>query len=264
MIKIFSPTFNRQKHISGYSKLMVVFGLIILTGCTDTNGASKMNINEFFADSRIQALIKAAEKNDMDKLSQLVREGVNPNTFGKEHMTPLFWAVGHQNKKAMKALLSVGADPNLKDPEGDSPMTMAAGAKDSELLKILLDGGGDPNMKNDVDEPALFVAIGQKRIENVKILLDYGADINATDRTSTTAVMDAATLNQYHIVEFLLERGADHKHLTRGGVSLAEIVQDSTVDPEFEAYEIRKKVIKMLEERGVKFPVPSSEDLHTP
>ena len=68
--------------------------------------------------------------------------------------------------------------------------------------------------------------------------------------------MYAANLNQYEIVYYLLNKGADLKHLTRGGVSLAEIVQDSTVDPEFAAYDIRQKVIKILEDRGVKFPVP--------
>lgn len=242
----------------------MVIGLMILTGCIDTNGANKMNINDYYGDPRILALIKAAEKNDVEKLNQLVKEGVDPNTFGKEHMTPLFWALGHQNKKAMKALLAVGADPNLKDPDGDSPMAMVAGAKDIELIRILLEGGGDPDIKNDVGEPALFIAIGQKRIENVKILIDYGANINATDRSGTTPVMDAAILNQYHIVLFLLERGADHKHLADGDLSLALYVQEGTVDPQFDAYEIRKKVIKLLEDRGVKFPVTHPSEMQTP
>lgn len=79
---------------------------------------------------------------------------------------------------------------------------------------------------------------------------------HAVDNTKKTPVMYAANLNQYEIVYYLLNKGADHKHLSRGGVSLAEIVQDSTVDPQFAAYEICQKVIKILEERGVRFPVP--------
>ena len=223
-----------------------------------------MNIKDFFTDPRMLELIKAAENNDLAKLKQIVHEGVDPNTFGKEYMTPLFWESGHQNKKAMKALLAVGADPNLKDPDGNSPMAMVAGAKDIELTRILLEAGGDPDIKNDVGEPALFIAIGQKRIENVEILLDYGANINAPDRSGTTPVMDAAALNQYHIVRFLLERGADHKQLADGDLSLALYVQEDTVDQQFEAYEIRKKVIKILEARGVKFPVNHPSDVQKP
>jgi ankyrin repeat protein len=243
----------------GFSKFIGLFftiALICVLNCTDGSGAKIMNIKDFYSDSQMLSLIKAAENNDRDKLNQLVNAGVDPNTFGKEGMTPLFWLLGHQNKKAMKALLAAGADPNLKNSEGDSPMYLASGAEDTELMKILLDKGGDPTIKNDVGEPALFAAIRQKSTENVKILIDYGADINATDRTSTTPVMYAAILNQYHIVHFLLEKGADHKHLADGNISLASYVQDGKVNPRLEAYNWRKKVIKMLEERGVNFPVP--------
>ena len=263
MIKNYSLILLRMPGFLRNIGLLFAIALIALSNCTDGNGASKMDIRDFYTNSKMLELIRAAEHNDLDKLKKLVNDGTDPNTFGNEGMTPLFWVLGHQNKKAMEALLTVGANPNLKNSDGESPMAMATGAKNTDFMKILLDRGGDPNIKNGVGEPALFVAIRQKSTENVKILLDYGADINATNRSSNTPVMYAANLNQYKIVQFLLEKGADHKHLTRGGVSLSEIVQDSHVDPEFEAYEIRKKVIKMLEKRGVKFPVPRSADLHT-
>ena len=222
-----------------------------------------MNIKDFYTDPQMLALIKAAESNDIKNLKLLVNKGINPNNFGNEGMTPLLWVLGHQNKKALKALLSVGADPNLKDPGGDSPMAMAAGAKDTELMKILLDGGGDPNIRNDVDEPAIHIALGQRSIEHFKLLLDYGADINATDRTGTTVIIDAAGFNQFEIVHYLLERGADYKHTTPGNVSLAWRVQNSKIDPKSEGYKWREKVIKMLEERGVRFPVPHPAKMRT-
>lgn len=220
-----------------------------------------MNIKDFFTDPRIVALIKAAECNDMNNLKLLVNKGIDPNNFGNEGMTPLLWVLGHQNKKALKALLSVNADPNLQFSGKESPMSLASGAKDADFLKILLDGGGDPNSKNRLGKPALFVAIGQGRLDNIKLLLDYGADINATDRSGTTPVMYAAILNQYCIVHFLLEKGADHEHLADGNISLALYVQSGKVNPHVEAYKWRKKVIKMLEERGVKFPVPNPSEM---
>lgn len=230
--------------------------LLLLTGCNDGYGVNKMRVEDFFTDPQILLLLKAAEKADAAKLKQLVEDGTDPNTFGKEEMAPLMWELGQQNKKAMKALLAVGADPNLADSDGDSPMAMAAGAKDTELLKILLKGGGNPDAKNRLGEPGLMVAVGQRRLDNIKMLLDYGADINATDRTGTTPIVDAAGLNQFEIVAYLLERGADYKKANKGAATLAWRVQESRVDPSLPHYQWREKVIKMLEERGVKFPVP--------
>ena len=110
--------------------LRTLFAIVALcdAACSD----EMMNIKNFYTDSKMIALIKAAENRNLAKLKRLVDTGTDPNSFGKEGMTPLFLALGRQNKKAMKALLAVGADPNLKDPGGDSPMAMAAGAKDTE------------------------------------------------------------------------------------------------------------------------------------
>lgn len=234
--------------------LAVVF--LLLTGCNDGYGENKMRVEDFFNDPQILLLIKAAEKTDAFKLQKIVNDGADPNTFGKEGMTPLIWMLGQQNKKGMKALLAVGANPDLAAPNNEGPMYLAAGAKDTEFLKILLEGGGNPDLKNSVGEPLLFVAIGPHRLANVKMLLDYGADINATDRTGTTPIIDAAGLNQFEIVAHLLERGADYKIANNGGATLAWRVQESRVDPSLPNYKWREKVIKILEDRGVKFPVP--------
>lgn len=251
-----SPKFLRPLDFYWHCRLWSVFGLILLIGCTDTNGANRMKIKDFYTDPQVLELIKAAEKNNLSRVKQLVKEGADPNTFGKEGMTPLMWVLGHQNKKAMMTLLAVGADPNLKQKEKESPMSLAAGAKDTEYMKILLEGGGNPDTRNRLDEPILFVALGQRRLDNIKMLLEYGADINATDKTVTTTIINAAAFNQYEIVHYLLEKGADHKHLAKDNASLAWRVQNGKVDRQFEAYQWREKVIKILEDRGIKFPVP--------
>lgn len=238
--------------------------ILLSTSCGAACCQNMICIIDFYTDPQMLALIKAAEDNDIDKLKYLINEGVDPNTVGKEGMTPLFWALGHQNKKAMVALLTAGANPNLKNSDGDSPMAMASGAKDIELMKILLDRGGDPNIKNSLGKPALHVAIGQMRIENIKMLLDYGADINAKDRSGIPPVMYASHFNQYKIIAMLLERGADHTIKTKGGVPLAWIVQKRKVNPASEGYIWREKVIKMLEDRGVKFPVSHPSEIQKP
>ena len=260
MSRVFPPSALLSRYIAFWSIAWMLAAFSNIAFCSN----EKMNMKDFYTDPRMLALIKAAESNNMNNLKLLVNNGINPNNFGNEGMTPLLWVLGHQNKKALKALLSVGADPNLQFSGKESPMSMAAGAKDANFLKILLDGGGDPNSKNRLGKPALFVAIGQVRLDNIKLLLDYGADINATDRTGTTPVMYAAILNQYHIVHFLLENGADYAHLADGNISLALYVQSGKVNPQLEVYKWRKKVIIMLEEKGIKFPVPNPSEMQKP
>ncbi len=256
MINMPSPSCLGRLDFYLHCGLWSVLGLIIWIACTDTNGANRMKIKEFYTDPQVLELIEAAEKNDLGRLKQLVQEGADPNTFGKDGMTPLLWVLGHQNKKAMKALLSVGANPNLKEEGKESPISLAAGAEDTEYLKILLDNGGNPDAKNRMERPLLFVALYQRRLENIKVLLDHGANINAADNSGTTVVIDAAGLNQYETVYYLLQKGADHTLVNKGNASLAWRVQNNKVDRQFEAYQWREKVITILEERGVKFPVP--------
>lgn len=241
-----------------FSRLAQSLAIVIMIffSYDDGYGANKMRVEDFFNDQQVVLMIKVAEKGDVHKLKKLVDEGVDPNTFGNEGMTPLMWELGQQNKIAMKALLGAGADPNLADLQGDSPMSLVAAAKDTELIKVLLEGGGNPNVRNRLGEPALFVAVGPGRLANVKILLDFGADIDATDRMGATPILKAATLNQFEIVAYLLERGSDHKKANDTGATLAWRVQDSRVDPSLPHYKWREIVIKMLEDRGVKFPVP--------
>lgn len=246
-----------QKDSRGYPRpWLSMIMLLLLTACTDKLGREQMNLKDFFTDPKVIELVNAVEQGNVEKIKALRKQGVDVNTVGKEGMTPLMWVLGKQSKQGMRILLTLGANPNFVAPNGESVVTMAAGAEDSELLKIVMDGGGNPDIKNSRGEPVLFTAIEQRRWLNLRLLLDSGADINAVDKAGETAMLRAATLNQFEQVAYLIGRGADFTIPNIHGGSVALRVQERRLNPELPNYQWQQKVRKMLEARGVKFPVP--------
>lgn len=236
---------------------IVIMTILLLITCKNEIGIRSMNnAKDFFTDPKIIELVKASEQGDIKKIYELVASKVDVNTVGKEGMTPLMWTLGKQNKEGLRALLTIGANPNFIGSQNVSVVTMAAGAEDPELLKIILENGGNPNIKNYRGEPTLFTAIEQRRWENMRLLLNYGADINAVDDRGETAILRLATLNQFEQVAYLIEKGADFTIPNINGGTVALRVQERRLNPQLPHYQWQQKVRKMLEERGVKFPVP--------
>lgn len=238
--------------------LLVIFiAIFFLVSCE--GGGDKvagLNAVNYFSDENARELAMAAAVGDIEKLDQLV-SGTDVNYVGADGMTPLMWAYAAQNHDGVRYLLEKGANPNYIAKNGASVMSISAGGSDLELLRIILQHGGDPNIKDVNGNPAIFIATGQRRWENMELLLEYGADINKPDRYGNTPVMSAALLNQFEQAARLLELGADHTIVSETGGYLAYYVQKSRVNQKFEAYEWRKKVILMLEEKGIVFPVPA-------
>lgn len=214
-------------------------------------------LDEFYAaGSPEYALADAAARGDSGEVARLARAGADPNAPGREDMLPLLWALGAQNKVGVRALLSAGADPNRRNGPGPSPMALVTGARDPELLAILLAHGGDPNGPTVRGEPLIFQAIAQRKLDAVRMLAEHGADLNARGVGDDTPLLLAATLNQFPIVRYLLERGADWRLANPAGATLAYLVDDRRIDPQFrDAYEAQRWTRAFLESHGVRFPV---------
>lgn len=69
-------------------------------------------------------------------------------------------------------------------------------------------------------------------------------------------MLRAATLNQFEQVAYLIKRGADFTIPNIHGGTVALRVQERRLNPELPNYQWQQKVRKLLEARGVKFPVP--------
>lgn len=253
---------------------MLLFGgLLTLTppACGSQGGTrvSGHTLEEFYPpESPVGRLAAAAAKGDTAEVASLVRNGADPNASGRDGMLPLTWAFLAQNEAGVRALLAAGADPNrrnttLSSPGGArarpgiSPIALAVGAPDARWLALFLEHGGDPNGPDISNEPLIFAAINTLQLPRVQLLVEHKADVNARGLADETPLITAAEQNQFPIVRYLLQHGADWRVRDGTGRTLAYVVQDQQVDPEFAALaEAQRWVRAFLESHGVRFPVP--------
>lgn len=252
-------------------KLMVTLCIMLIalisTAC-NAKGRNSMPPPEKIFNGKQIELAKAISAGDVGKIEASIKNGANPNGYGKEGMTPLLFALGHKSKISLKALLENEADPNMRITAADaidgvkdeSAVTFVAGATDNEYLSILLDHGGDVNAKNSNGEPILITMffVSPPNYDGIKLLLRRGADINATDTSGSTLLMDMARLRHFEQVYQLLEQGADYRIKDGTGYGPDFYIYQEKIDPkEFpEIYEWQRKCQEFLKARGVNDPGP--------
>ncbi|XP_047088160.1 poly [ADP-ribose] polymerase tankyrase-2-like [Lolium rigidum] len=134
-------------------------------------------------------------------------------------VTPLHFAVSHEQVTAVRYFLEKGADPNIKDSSnGTASLHEAAALGYDEITQLLLANGAN------VDEPSsqgtpLVAAAAHGKFSSMKILLEHHADPNkvsweygtplTTTLYATPDRMDESTCLK--CVKLLVEAGADVK-----------------------------------------------------
>ena len=110
----------------------------------------------------IAELYEALEVGDLEKISSLLKDGVDPNFRDERGGSALHFAIYFQggNPEVVQMLLDAGADPNYQDlrgPEGGTPLHQALlfHGTNLELVQALLDAGADPTVENKDQETAL-------------------------------------------------------------------------------------------------------------
>ena len=237
-----------------------------------TNPIYSKEPSEFWQGESL-ALAKAIRKNNVDSLKFVVQKyAIDLNKPGNGGMTFLLWSCSHRHLEATRALLELGADPNQNIVVGKQVndtyqlVSLLAEGDQYDLLNLVLDHGGDPNSLHG-SQPALHCAIDNDKdrdsgkFDNMLLLIDKGADINRVDHSGYTPVMYAASANQYIAVEILLNKGATITNVGRLGLTLPHIVEmrlEELKDQPTHTYYLQiLQVKRMLEQRGVKFPLPS-------
>jgi uncharacterized protein len=226
-------------------------------GCSERR-VGGMTAEQEFSDPKVADLARSACADDVAALSQTLKGSADPNGKGRGGDTPLFWAVKCEKLDAIEALLNAGADPNYKIPGQFSATYTAATLHNPAPLKLLLKHGGDPNTR-DESAPwtalsvALDLGLNGHGWDNYYALLKAGANINKADDVGNTIATTAAALGAFDKVVELLNRGYDYDLIGLGASVQARKIDASAFPEKATA---RDQVIKMLEARGVRFPIP--------
>ena len=129
------------------------------------------------------ALIRAAQKGDLDKVKRLIEEqGAKVDARDDDGETALHAAAEKARIDFVKYLVKKGADVNAKDDDGETPLHAAADEDDREtdatrkdrvkVVKFLLDKGADVAAKDRDGETPAHVAADAKKADVLKVLLD--------------------------------------------------------------------------------------------
>lgn len=231
---------------------------LVMSGCDAARHGGR-SAESVFTDPKVVALIHATESGRRDRMADLVHQGVNVNSTGKDGLTPLIWVMRSHDKEGVKLILEFGADPNQKIANGDSPIWQAAEYDDSEMLELLLQHHGNPNIMDYRETTALEIAVDNILPKNVDLLIKYGANLNYADDRGDSAALHAVDTGHFELVAHLLDKGYSYDLQ-----ALALGVQIRHVPPDSEAQRWKDRVIEMLKARGATYPVPLRRDRHHP
>ncbi len=236
----------------------------------------KYKAEVFFDDPQVIEFCRAIEKGEFQKAEELLKQGVNINTVGKNGMTPFLWVVKHaimasrpkDKKQAFKFFINHKADPlkicKIDDTVYYTVLHYVATLKDSWYLKELLKSG--LVKKEDIDlevdgysgrRTATLAALSAYRFINFKMLLDYGADVNWRPETIGRSLMEhTLTSTNWKFSYELLKRGMDFKaDGDYRGPTIVNYAENMDYWPSvainYSGTDWRQKCIAFLREKGV-------------
>ena len=151
-------------------------------------------------------LINAAKNYNIERVSELLDSGEDPDVVNRITNTPLILLLSRMGyTEIVELFLEYGADPNVKNRYGHTPLIMASREGHSEIVKLLLESGVDPNIRdNDGDSP-LILASQNGHTEIVKLLLESSADINIQNNDGDTPLIVASREGHSDIVKLIQE-----------------------------------------------------------
>ena len=161
-----------------------------------------------------QALIAAAERNDVEAVRQLLKDGAGVRARDPQGRTALLAATYRNHVEVAKLLIQAGSDVNAQDAMQNSPLLLAGASGYLDILRMTLAADPDFTIYNRYGGTALIPACERGHVEVVKELLKTKIDVNHVNRLGWTALLEAIILGDggpthQTIVGLLVAAGAD-------------------------------------------------------
>jgi hypothetical protein len=123
------------------------------------------------------------------------------------------------NLKKVSELLKSGVDPNVTSTNSYTALAYAASGGHLDVMKLLIGHKKiDVNKASRFLKTPLLVAVGSPHIEAVKLLIANGASIKSTQAQGAACIHEAAIWGQPEMLDFLLkEQGVDPNLRAKNG-----------------------------------------------
>lgn len=186
----------------------------------DADGAAGANIDagEISRNAAVVELLDAARDQDLERVRELVEDGVNASALG-----PQGWSAAHEaawdcNREILEYLIEeADVDPEIRDVFGDDPVVVAAMRGCTGLVKYLVNEQGvDVTGVDRQGWSAMHRAatLGANR-DIIAFLVSRGVEVNSTGRNGTVPMMLAARAGAPETAAALIEFGdSSHRNAT--------------------------------------------------
>lgn len=234
--------------------------------------APKLARPEAFFQGPALDLLRAALADDEAGARHAVTQGANPNAQGPAatsknvpQLTLIHYATGMRNPRAMAILLAEGADPLFKprDDDGDA-FLFAVVRHDAQMLDALLQLYPLARIPPKRQSQLAFYCLSFNARNCLQILFDHGLPLDVRDPNGYSLFMRALNQEDLDTAEWLLaEKQVPIQDVMSrsGGVTPANMVQRGLTEsfkPGSPAYQRYDKLKRIMEQRGIVFPVESS------
>merc|ERR1719331_1886993 len=121
------------------------------------------------------SLHDAARRGDLQRLQEFLKDGKNVNSKDFKGVTPLGYAVGHDQLSVVKVLIDAKANINDVDSAGNSAVHFAAGYGRVKVLEHVLARGANPSQVNQQGQTPMAVAQQNNQQQAMALLQRSGA-----------------------------------------------------------------------------------------
>jgi ankyrin repeat protein len=219
------------------------------------------------AGAPLAVAIKSGER--AAAVEMIAKKSADINAAEADGSTPLLWAANLNDIDLASRLLKAGANPKVRNRLGSTPLGEAALNSNTGMIQALLDAGADPNAPGADGQTALMVIARTSNVAAAKLLLDKGANPNVKEaQRGQTPLMWAAASSQSPMMRELLARGAEVDAKSATDLMTPLVSGEPRAQPRppggmtamlFSVREGCMDCVKALVEKGAKLDLPDPE-----
>ncbi len=201
-------------------------------------------------------LVAMCAGDDPEKVRDVLKAGVDPNSLNSMGRSALNIAADHGNLEIVQLLLDDGAKVDLRSWGFSTALFSATGAEHAQIMKLLIARGADVNAQDEQQYRPLHLAARKSR-ECVEILISAGAEVNCLESHGYSPLHYAAVSGKRDIVEFLIDSGANVNLTSDNNYT----VLMATVDQDGLGKEMTLEMINLLLSKGANPNIRNSGDM---